>query len=139
MKLNEMANSSFVSDIKQILDQARQKAYSAINVAMVEAYWFVGKKIVEQEQQGQQRAGYGQSLIKELSNVLTLDFGKGFSETNIRSFRLFYLTFPEFLSIQQTLSAKLSWSHFQLFMRVSNLNARAYRPGYFPILYFERK
>ncbi|HUZ58276.1 MAG TPA: PDDEXK nuclease domain-containing protein [Hanamia sp.] len=126
MKLNEMANSSFVSDIKQILDQARQKAYSAINVAMVEAYWFVGKKIVEQEQQGQQRAGYGQSLIKELSKVLTLDFGKGFSETNIRSFRLFYLTFPEYLSIQQTLSAKLSWSHFQLIMRVSNLNARAY-------------
>ncbi len=126
MKLNEMANSSFVSDIKQILDQARQKAYSAINVAMVEAYWFVGKKIVEQEQQGQQRAGYGQSLIKELSKVLTLDFGKGFSETNIRSFRLFYLTFPEYLSIQQTLSAKLSWSHFQLIMRVSNLNARTY-------------
>lgn len=107
MKLNEMANSSFVSDIKQILDQARQKAYSAINVAMIEAYWFVGKKIVEQEQQGQQRAGYGQSLIKELSKVLILDFGKGFSETNIRSFRLFYLTFPEYLSIQQTLSAKL--------------------------------
>ena len=86
-------------------------------VAMGEAYSFVGKKIVEQEQQGLQRAGYGQSLIKELSEVLTLDFGKGFSETNIRSFRLFYLAFPEFLSIQQTLSAKLSWSHFQLIMR----------------------
>lgn len=126
MKSNEITSKRFVADVKQIIENARQKAYAAVNASMVEAYWLVEKRIVVEEQQGEQRAGYGKSLIKELSKVLTLDFGKGFSETNIRNFRMFYLTFPQLNSIQQTLSAKLSWSHFQLLMRVSNQDALAY-------------
>lgn len=73
----------FVRDIKQIVTQARQKAYAAINSAMVEAYWQMGKRIVEQEQQGKGRADYGTQLLKSLSKELTAEFGKGFSVGSI--------------------------------------------------------
>lgn len=115
----------FISDIRQILAQARQKAYTAINSAMVEAYLKIGQKIVLEEQNGKERAEYGKELLKTLSKELTKDFGKGFSERNIRNFRQFYLSFPDF-TIWQTLSAKLSWSHFQLVMKVTDKNAQAY-------------
>jgi len=104
MKIN--TEYKFIAEIKQILESARQKAFTAINTAMVEAYWLVGKRIVLEEQRGSKRAGYGQEIIKGLSAELSTSFGRGFSETNIRSFRLFYLTFPEF-DFQQTPSVKL--------------------------------
>ena len=69
----------FIREIKQIIAQARQKAYTAINSAMVEAYWQMGRRIVEQEQQGKDRADYGSQLLKSLSKELTAEFGKGFS------------------------------------------------------------
>ena len=72
-------NPDFVREIKQIVAQARQKAYAAINSAMVDAYWQMGKRIVEQEQQGKDRADYGSQLLKSLSKELTAEFGKGFS------------------------------------------------------------
>ncbi len=87
-------NKLFFSDIRAILQQARQKAYTAVNFAMVEAYWRIGKRIVQEEQQGEVRAEYGKYLVKELSKQLTSEFGKGFSEANIKNFRQFYLTFP---------------------------------------------
>jgi len=118
-------DNPFVSEIKQILEQARQKAYSAINTAMVDAYWLVGKRIVEQEQNGEQRAVYGDYLIKELSVALTVEFGSGFSSQSLRNYRQFYLTFPE-KPIRSTLWSKLSWSHIRCIMRVSNPEARAY-------------
>ena len=89
---------------------------------MVEAYWNIGKQIVKYEQNGNSRAKYGKYIIKELSIRLTKDFGKGYSSRNLRNMRQFYLTFP----IWQTLSAKLSWSHYQLIMRVENKKAREY-------------
>jgi len=116
----------FVQEIKQLLNQAREKAYKATNAAMVEAYWAVGKRIIEEEQHGSERAQYGAEIIKTLSIELSTVFGRGFSETNIRNFRLFYLTFPAISQIQQTLSAKLTWSHFQLLMRINDKNARNY-------------
>lgn len=116
----------FIDDIRFILEQARKKAYSATNSAMVEAYWLTGKRIVEQEQHGAERTQYGGEIIKTLSLELSTKLGRGFSETNIRNFRPFYLTFPDFFQIQQTLSAKLTWSHFQLLMRVNNKDARNY-------------
>lgn len=115
----------YIQDIKAILAQARQKTYQAINSAMVEAYWNIGRKIVEEEQNGKERAGYGKEVIKSISIELTQAFGRGFSERNIRGFRQFYLNFQE-IEIWQTLSAKLSWSHFQLIMRVSNPEAQQY-------------
>ena len=115
----------YIQEIKQILAQARQKTYQAINSAMVEAYWNIGKRIVQEEQNGAERATYGEAILKTLSKELSAEFGKGCSERNIRNFRQFYLSFPE-IEIWQTLSAKLHWSHFQLVLKVSNADARNY-------------
>lgn len=115
----------YLHEIKLILAQARQKSYQAINSAMVEAYWNIGRKIVEEEQQGRDRASYGKEIIKTISAELTAEFGKGFSERNVRNFRLFFSIFPE-QKIWQTLSAKLHWSHFQLVLKVSDPEARSY-------------
>ncbi|MDQ0477524.1 YhcG family protein [Chryseobacterium sp. MDT2-18] len=116
---------NFVSDIQHILELARQKSYSAINSAMVEAYWFVGKRIVEEEQNGEERAEYGKFVVKSLATELTKALGKGFSERNLRNFRQFYLTFPD-EEMRYTLCAKLSWSHIRLIMRQDNEKARNY-------------
>lgn len=131
-------NSNYIVEIKELLKQARQKAYSAINFAMVEAYWQIGQRIVEEEQKGEKRAEYGKRILETVSKELTIEFGKGFSLRSIRNIRNFYLTFPALLSIRQTVSAesensmlrtifsKLSWSHFQAVLRVSNEKARMY-------------
>ncbi len=129
--------SNYILEIKQILVNARQQAYTAINAAMVEAYWLIGKRIVEEEQQGEDRAAYGKELIKSISTELTSEFGKGFSVTNLQNFRKFYLTFNDWeikqtvsvdsnFSMQQTPSAKLSWSHYERLIRVDDENARNY-------------
>lgn len=88
-------NDSFINEVKQIVKQARRQAYTAINSAMVKAYWEMGKRIVEEEQQGQTRANYGKQLLKSLSQALTEEFGKGFSVGSLYYYRQFYLTFTE--------------------------------------------
>ena len=103
-------NANYIEDIKAQLQQARLKVYAAVNVAMVETYWNVGKRIVEEEQQGKERAEYGEALLKTLSIALTAEFGKGFSSANLRNFRQFYLTYPD-QEICYTLCSKLTWSH----------------------------
>jgi len=101
----ELSNTlSYIQEIKQILAAARQKAYAAVNTAMVEAYWLVGKRIVEEEQNGNDRAAYGKEILKTLSIELNKEFGKGYSVTNLQNFRKFYLIFSN-LPIQQTPSA----------------------------------
>ncbi|MGL4943187.1 MAG: PDDEXK nuclease domain-containing protein [Thermoguttaceae bacterium] len=115
----------YIQEIKEILSQARQSAYSAVNTAMVEAYWRIGERIVLQEQHGESKAAYGESILKELSTALTAEFGKGFSYANLRNFRQFYLTYPE-KEICYTLCSKLTWSHNRLIMRVENPQARTY-------------
>jgi len=115
----------YIKDIKQILATARHKTYQAINSAMVEAYWKIGEKIVLEEQHGQDRAAYGKEIIKTISDALSAEFGRGFSERNIRKYRQFYLTFPV-VENWPTLSAKLQWSHFELIMRVPDAQARNY-------------
>ena len=112
---------SFYSQIKEILLSARNKVYATANFAMVEAYWNIGKSIVE-KQGGEARAEYGKRLIAELSAKMTLDFGKGFTVANLQNMRLFYLTFPNFY----TLCSKLSWSHYRLLMRVESGQARQF-------------
>ncbi len=115
----------YIKDIKQILATARHKTYQAINSAMVEAYWKIGEKIVLEEQHGHDRAAYGKEIIKTISDALSAEFGRGFSKRNIFYFKQFYLTFSDF-EIVQTLSAQLSWSHFQLIMRIPDAQARNY-------------
>ncbi len=120
-----ISKTSFYNDIRYILHSARRRAYSAVNTAMVEAYWMIGKRIVEEEQQGKERAGYGQELIKNLSKELQSEFGKGFSVANLKNFRQFYLTFARDEK-SYTLCSQLSWSHIRLIMRIDNEKARTY-------------
>lgn len=115
----------FHADIKNILEQARSKARSAVNAAMVEAYWLIGQRIVEEEQRGQHKAEYGARLLENLSKALSESFGKGFSYANLRNFRQFYLTYPD-QAICYTVCSKLSWSHNRLIMRVDDPKARDY-------------
>lgn len=75
------------ASIRDILANARKRAYTAINFAMVESYWLIGQQIVEHEQHGEARADYGKGLLKELATRLTTDFGKGFDESNLRYMR----------------------------------------------------
>jgi predicted nuclease of restriction endonuclease-like (RecB) superfamily len=88
------ACGKFYEDIADILRSAKSNAYRAVNFAMVEAYWHVGRMIVEEEQRGEERAAYGEALLANLSLSLAGEFGKGFSEPNLRNFRQFYLVFP---------------------------------------------
>jgi len=125
MEIKDQNNSNFVTDIKQLLVQARQKVYQAINSSMVETYWLIGKRIVEEEQNGKEKANYGESVLKNLSVALSQEFGKGFSYSNLRNFRQFYLTYPV-EQICYTLCSKLSWSHNRLIMRVESDSARQY-------------
>lgn len=120
-----MTPKKLVTDVQGILHSARQKSYSAVNFAMVEAYWKIGRRIVEEEQKGKGRADYGTQLIKTLSESLTDEFGKGFSATNLAGFRKFYLTFASD-EILYTVCTKLTWSHCRLIMRVENPKAREY-------------
>lgn len=95
----------FLESLKRIVQSARGMAYASINFAQVQANWLLGQRIVEQMQKGKEKAEYGVYVIKLASEALTKEFGKGYSETNIRSFRKFYLTFRD-LQIQQTMPAK---------------------------------
>lgn len=120
-----MKVEQYILEIKHILAQARQKAYSSINTAMVEAYWLIGKRIVEEEQKGEKRAAYGEEILTTLSKALAQEFGKGFSYSNLRNFRQFYLTYPERENCY-ALRSKLTWTHHRLIMRVENPIAREY-------------
>ncbi|HEX9514232.1 MAG TPA: PDDEXK nuclease domain-containing protein [Puia sp.] len=120
--MKQIAPISLYESIKDVLHQARNKAYYAANSSMVLAYWDTGRLIVENEQAGQRKAAYGKSVIKELSLRLTGDFGPGFGEQALRNYRQFYLTFP----IRASLRRELTWTHYRTLIRVSNAKARNY-------------
>lgn len=111
---------SVYSRVREILETARSSAYRAVNFAMVQAYWHIGRTIVEEEQKGKGKAGYGEYLLKDLSQRLTKDFGKGFDYSNVKNMRQFYLTFP----IGDALRSQLGWTHYRLLMRVEKEPAR---------------
>lgn len=97
---NSKAVESVYSRVREILETARSSAYRAVNFAMVQAYWHIGRVIVEDEQKGKAKADYGEYLLKELSLRLTKDFGKGFDPSNLRYMRLFYLSFENVNSVR---------------------------------------
>ena len=139
----------FVNDLRTIVSAARDTSYRMANLMQVAQNWLIGRRIVEQEQQGKIRAEYGKHVVELASQVLTKEFGQGFSETQIKSFRKFYLTFSD-LQIQQTMPAEfksrlrqirqtmpaesvtdgialpvqLSWSHYERLIRVADPEAR---------------
>lgn len=115
----EVQEKIIFQEIKEILQEAKNKVYKVANNAMVEAYWNIGRVIVE-KQGGNDKAEYGTALLKNLSKEMTKEFGKGFTSTNLKYMRQFYLTFPK----SHALRDQLSWTHYRLLMRVENDNAR---------------
>ena len=111
-------------EIHDLLHKARQNIISNINSTMTKTYFLIGKRIVEEEQNGNKRAEYGKKLMKTLSEKLTKEFGKGFSETNLEQMRKFFKVY----GIPQTLSEEfqfnLSWSHYLILMRMEDIDAR---------------
>ena len=89
-----------------IIEQARGNIVRSINTEMVVAYWYIGKEIIDAEQAGNKRARYGQFVIKQLSDKLKLEFGKGFDESNLRNIRMFYIAYPK----RDALRHELSWT-----------------------------
>ena len=128
MTMDELipAAPDFFSDVRSILASARSKVATAVNAAMVEAYWLIGKRIVEEEQHGKAKAAYGERLIEELSRHLGDQIGKGFSVANLRNFRQFYLTYADDEEIHYALRSELSWTHHRLIMREDDEAARKY-------------
>ena len=118
-----MSNEKLIQEVVLILQTARSNTYRAVNTFMVEAYWQIGERIIRQEQGGDKRAEYGEGLIKTLSKALTIEFGKGFSVANLKNFRQFYITFPEFQK-SYALRSELTWTHYRSIMRVENPKAR---------------
>ncbi len=125
-KITEKKTAEFFSDIADLLNSTRNKAYQAVNSIMVETYWNIGRRIVEQEQRGKDRANYGDNLIVQLSRYLTDVFGKGFSEANIKNMRQFYVVFPDFQQFATHCVANLSWTNIRTIMRVEDEEERNY-------------
>jgi predicted nuclease of restriction endonuclease-like (RecB) superfamily len=120
-KVSVGVHTNIYQNIRTTLAQARAKAYAAINFAMVDAYWDVGRQISE-AQNNNSRAEYGIQLLKFLAENLTADFGKGFDESSLRRMRQFYRTFP----IRATLWHELSWSHYRLLIRIEDDKRREF-------------
>ncbi len=135
--MDKQINETFLANVTGILERARQNAKAAIDLSMVYAYFEIGRLIVEEEQNGGQRAAYGKYVIPELSKYLTAHIGRGFSVTNLKQMRKFYQVYAED-QIGQTLSDQfsdlpavstgrkfpLSWSHYLKLMRIDNADQR---------------
>lgn len=114
--------NSMMNEIRELLKTARQRVAMQVNTELLSTYWNIGRIIVEHEQQSKDRAEYGKQLLKELSKALTNEFGKGFSVSNIQFMRRFYQTYQ----IQQTVSVKLSWSHYCELLSISDADKRSF-------------
>ena len=117
--LSHTAKTSFISDIKKIVEEGRRAAYGAISSVMIETYWQIGQRIIEQEQNGKERAEYGTQLIEILSKELTISYRKGFSSRYLRAFRQFYLIVPD-IEIWKSRFPNLTWTHIFRTLRVDN-------------------
>ena len=115
-------NKDIYSSIKELMDNARNKVAREVNNILIQTYWEIGRIIVEEEQGNSYRAEYGKQLITDLSKKLTKEYGNGFSRTNLQNMRNFYLLYP----ICQTLSGKLSWSHYCELLSISDDNKRSF-------------
>lgn len=120
----KISDSSLYYKIASILEESRKFVAATVNTAMVQTYFEIGKLIVEEEQHGNVRAEYGKETLKNLSTKLTANYGKGFSVTNLKQMRDFYLTYQ----IRQTVSDQftLSYSHYLFLMRIDNPDERKF-------------
>ncbi|PQA93432.1 Predicted nuclease of restriction endonuclease-like (RecB) superfamily, DUF1016 family [Chryseobacterium piscicola] len=118
----EISEDSLFQSVKEIISQARERVFRVANSALLLTYWQIGQLIVEDEQQGKDRAEYGKFVLKNLSKKLTLEFGKGFDESNLRNMRSFFHSFP----IRDAVRHELSWTHYRLLLRQENEQKKNY-------------
>lgn len=131
--------NEFFERVGRILELARSNAKTAVNLSMVYAYYEIGRNIIEEEQNGKERADYGKYILKDLSEYLTENFGKGFSIDNLKLMRRFYnvyskdvigeTLFPQFKNLPSTETGRkffLSWSHYIKLMRIENVDERRF-------------
>jgi len=118
--MKKIINQKLYNEISSLIQQARSNVVQSVNWTMVITYWEIGKRIIEEEQKGEGRAEYGKYLIKTLSEKLTQEFGKGFTETNLRYMRQFFKAFP----IRHALRDKLSWTHYRLLIKIEDETER---------------
>ena len=111
-----------LKDIKTLMERSRNEVARQVNNILLETYWEIGRIIVEDEQGHSERAEYGKELINDLSRQLTKEYGKGFSKSNLFNMRKLYLSYPIF----QTLSGKLTWSHYCELLSISDEKKRSF-------------
>lgn len=132
--LTQNTDDNFFNKVADLLKEARKSIVQTVNKTMVLTYFEIGKLIIEEEQNGKERAEYGKQIIKELSARLSIEFGKGFSITNLKQMRTFYLTYSKGQTVSaesderivQYYNFQLSWSHYLFLMRIENLDERKY-------------
>ena len=121
----EISNTDDIfKDAQNIVEQTRNYAYQAVNIAMIQRNWLLGKRIADEELQGENRAEYGKEVINRLANHLTNLYGKGFSKSNLYQFVQFYKYFPEIFHSASGKSFTLSWTHYRTLLRVTDKKAR---------------
>lgn len=122
--ITEIIDNQIILQIRELIQSAKSNIITSINTQMVKTYFEIGRIIVEYEQKGNKKAEYGKFVLKELSFKLTGEFGKGFSVTNIKLFRRFYLSYSK----RQTMSDQftLSWSHYVELLQLDNLSRKFY-------------
>ncbi len=113
-------NKALLTSIKEVIQTAKEKAFRNSNVILLNMYWQIGRLIVEDEQQGQSKAAYGKAVLKNISQQLTIEFGKGFDERNLNNIRAFYLAFP----IWNAVRTELSWTHYRILSRIEQESLR---------------
>ena len=124
MKNIQIHNSKdIIADIKQIIEKAKQQAYSSINSLMIKSNWLVGRRIVEEEQGGSVRAEYGKALLQNLASELTPIYGNSYSARRLQDYRQFYLYFKD-IEIWHSRVPNLTWTHFRELLTVSDVEAR---------------
>lgn len=118
----KIINFQLYDAVKELILNAKHRVYRMANSTLLETYWHIGKLIVEDEQEGKAKAIYGKATLKNLSEALTLEFGKGYDYTNLTNMRNFYLSFPILDSVRQ----ELSWTHYRLLSRLDSEEKRNY-------------
>ncbi len=122
IRMMQISEDILFQSIRDIINQSREKVFRVANSTLLLTYWQIGQLIVKDEQNGKERAEYGKSVLKNLSKKLTLEFGKGFDESNLRNMRSFFQAFP----IRDAVRHELSWTHYRLLLRQENKQKRSY-------------
>lgn len=123
MKETHIIDTHLITDLRQIIEQGRRQAYISINASMIQTYWNVGRRIVEEEQHGEVRAEYGTAQLKKLAQELVPEFGVNFKERRLRDYRQFYVCFND-LQIWHSRVPNLTWTHIRHLLRVDDEKAR---------------